>query len=161
MTHICLSKLTFNGSDNGLSPGRRQAIIWTNAGILFIWPPETNFSEILFEIHTFSFKKMQLKMSSEKWRPFCFGLNVFSSGIQLRIKRCWLLRNPGNGWNWRHFNHVKASTRLEITANYLWIKMTELLLSIDPSVNYTRLNCHLLLQRDLAYCWKICHTTRT
>ena len=24
------------GSDNGLSPGRRQAIIWTNAGILLI-----------------------------------------------------------------------------------------------------------------------------
>ena len=26
------------GSDNGLLPGLRQAIIWTNAGILFIWP---------------------------------------------------------------------------------------------------------------------------
>ena len=32
--HICVSKLTIIGSDNGLSPGRRQAIIWTNAGIL-------------------------------------------------------------------------------------------------------------------------------
>ena len=31
VTHICVSKLTFIGSDNGLSPGRRQAIIWTNA----------------------------------------------------------------------------------------------------------------------------------
>ena len=26
------------GSDNGVSPGRRQAIIWTNAGIFFIGP---------------------------------------------------------------------------------------------------------------------------
>ena len=26
------------GSDNGLSPGRRQAIIWTNAAILSIRP---------------------------------------------------------------------------------------------------------------------------
>ena len=34
VTHVCASKLTINGSDNGLSPGRRQAIIWTNAGIL-------------------------------------------------------------------------------------------------------------------------------
>ena len=34
------------GSDNGLSPGRRQAIIWTNAGILLIEPLWTNFSEI-------------------------------------------------------------------------------------------------------------------
>ena len=29
--HICVSKLTIIGSENGLSPGRRQAIIWTNA----------------------------------------------------------------------------------------------------------------------------------
>ena len=34
VTHICVSKLTTIGSDNGLSPGRRQAIIWTNAGII-------------------------------------------------------------------------------------------------------------------------------
>ena len=31
MPHICVSKLTVIGLDNGLSPGRRQAIIWTNA----------------------------------------------------------------------------------------------------------------------------------
>ena len=54
------------GSDNGLSPGRRQAIIWTNAGISLIRPLRTNFSEILIEIHVFSFKKMRLKMSSAK-----------------------------------------------------------------------------------------------
>ena len=29
MTQICVGKLTIIGSDNGLSPGRRQAIIWT------------------------------------------------------------------------------------------------------------------------------------
>ena len=55
--HICVSILTIIGSDNGLSPGRRQAIIWTNAGILFIGPLEPNLSEILNEIYTFSFKK--------------------------------------------------------------------------------------------------------
>ena len=79
MTHICVGKLTIIGSDNGLSPGRRQAIIWTNDGILLIGPLGTNFSEILIEIHTFSFKKMHLKMSSWKWRPFCLGLNVLIS----------------------------------------------------------------------------------
>ena len=41
------------GSDNGLSPGRRQAIIWTNAGILLIGPLGINFSEILFETNIF------------------------------------------------------------------------------------------------------------
>ena len=39
MTLICVSKLTIIGSDNGLSPGRRQAIIWTSDGILLIGPP--------------------------------------------------------------------------------------------------------------------------
>ena len=76
VTHICVSKLTINGLHNGLSPGRRQAIIWTNSGILLIGPSGTNFSEILIGIQTFSFKKMHLKMSFAKWRPFCLGLNV-------------------------------------------------------------------------------------
>ena len=78
VTHICVGKLTIIASDNGLSPGRRQAIIWTNAGILLIGPLGTNFSEILVEIHTFSLNKMHLKMSSAKWRLFCLGLIVLN-----------------------------------------------------------------------------------
>ena len=78
VTHICVGKLTIIGSDNGLSPGRRQAIIWTNAGILLIEHLGINFSEILIKINTFSFKKMYSKMSSGKWRPFCLGLNVLT-----------------------------------------------------------------------------------
>ena len=39
-------------------------------------PLGTNFSEILIEIHEFSFNKMHLKMSSAKWRLFGLGLNV-------------------------------------------------------------------------------------
>ena len=76
VTHICASKLSIIGSDNGLSPDRRQAIIWTNAGLLLIGPLGTNFSEILIELLVFSFKKMRLKVSSAKRRPFCLDLNV-------------------------------------------------------------------------------------
>ena len=78
VTHICVSNPTIIGSDNGLSPSRCQAIIWTNAGILLIRPLGTNFSEILIEIHIFSFKKMHFKWSSGKWQPFCPGLNVLN-----------------------------------------------------------------------------------
>ena len=78
VTHICVGNLIIIGSDNGLSPGRRQAIIWTNAGILLIGPWGTNFSDILIGIRAFSFKKIHLKMSSAKWRPFCLGLNVLT-----------------------------------------------------------------------------------
>ena len=76
MTHTGVGRITISGSDNGLSPGRRQAIIWTNAVIWLIRHLGTNFGEIIIEIGTFSFKKMHLKMSSEKGRPFCLGLNV-------------------------------------------------------------------------------------
>ena len=82
VTHICVNKLTIIGSDNGLSPGRRQAIIWTNAELFLIGPLGINFSEILIEILTFSFKKMRLKVSSAKQRPFCLGLNVLTLAMQ-------------------------------------------------------------------------------
>ena len=51
VTHICVVKLTIIGWDNGLLPGRRQATIWTNAGILLISPLGTNFNGILIVIH--------------------------------------------------------------------------------------------------------------
>ena len=38
------------GSDGELSPGRRQAIIWTNAGILLIETLGANFSEIWIKL---------------------------------------------------------------------------------------------------------------
>ena len=59
--HICVSNLTIIASDNGWSPGRRQAIIWTSAGILLIGPLGTSFSETLVEIITFSFKKITVE----------------------------------------------------------------------------------------------------
>ena len=71
---------TIIASDDGLSPGRRQAIIRSSAGILLIHTFGTNFSEIVSEIQTFSFKEMHLKISG-KWRgrPFCLGLNVLTA----------------------------------------------------------------------------------
>ena len=60
-THICVGKLTIIGSDNGLSPDRRQTIIWTNGGTLLIGPIGTNFSDILIEILTFSFTECYWK----------------------------------------------------------------------------------------------------
>ena len=58
------------GSNNGLSPGRRQAIIWTNADILSNITQSThlNFKYNFFEI--FPFTKMHLNISSAKWLPF-------------------------------------------------------------------------------------------
>ena len=90
VTHICVSKLTIIGSDNGLSPVRRQAIIWTNAGILLIRPLGTNFSEMWIEILILSFMKIRLKVPSAKWRPFCLGLYVLNFHITNWCNYCHL-----------------------------------------------------------------------
>ena len=76
VAHICVSKLTIIGSDNGLSPCQCQAIIWTNTGILPIRPLGTKCNEIFIKIHAFSFKKLCLKiviceMAAILSRPQC------------------------------------------------------------------------------------------
>ena len=112
VTHICVSKLTIIGSDNGLSPGRRQAIIWTNAGILLIWTLGTNFSEILSKIHIFSFKKIHFKMSSGKRRPFCLGLNeVRMSQTTITKVLC----------QWKRPNFARNSTEYPSVEPYRWL----------------------------------------
>ena len=79
MIHKCVSTLAIPDSSNDLLPIRRQAIIWTNAGILLFGSLGTNFSEMLFEIQTFTFKKVNTKMLSVKWRPFCLRLNMLEN----------------------------------------------------------------------------------
>ena len=97
VTHICISDLTSIGSDNGLSPGRRQTIIRTDAGILLIRPLGTKFSEFLDEILIFSFKKMRLKVSSAKRQPFCLRFNklkqklVHRNGNVVILSKYWSL----------------------------------------------------------------------
>ena len=66
------------GSVNGLSPNRPQAIIWTNAVLLSVGHSGTNFWQIIFKSQTFSLRKMHLKMSSGKCRPFGLGLNLLN-----------------------------------------------------------------------------------
>ena len=95
MTHIWVSKITIIGSDNGLSSDQRQAIIWTIAGILLIGLLGINFSEILIEIPTFSFKKVSLKVSSAKRRPFCLGL--IESTLHLKFKQAISI---DSSWHW-------------------------------------------------------------
>ena len=58
--HICISKLTIIGSDNVLLHVRRQAFIWTNAGVLLIGPLGINFSEILTVWHKTKFGSQKL-----------------------------------------------------------------------------------------------------
>ena len=95
MTHICVGNLTITGSGNGLSPGRRQAITWTNAGILLIGPLGTNFSEILIGIQN-AFESVVCEMASMLSRPQCVNCvltvpgehahDVHSSSLKLPMR---------------------------------------------------------------------------
>ena len=70
VTHTCVIKQTIIGSDNSLSPCLSQGIIWSNVGILLIRTLGTNFSEIINEIHKFSFGKAILKCRLENGGHF-------------------------------------------------------------------------------------------
>ena len=118
VTHICISKLTIIGSDNGLLLSRHQAIIWTNAGILLIWTLETNFSAILHGIHTFPFKKMHLKISSGKLQPFV-SASMFQGWIStscgISVARDNSLWPSDTVWR-----HRPWSTLVEVMESYLF-----------------------------------------
>ena len=121
MTHIFVSKLTIIGSDNGLSPDRRQAIIWTNAKILLIGPLGTHVSETLIEIHSFSFQENEFEMSSGKGRPFCLGLNLLNA-------------------SWRHDAHTLSALPGFCDSKAIghwWISLTNLQLSWSFCCCYT------------------------
>ena len=75
------------GSDNGLSPIRRQAIIQCNAGLTSIEPLETKCNEILIRIQTFSFTKMHLTLSSAKCRRLCPGGDELMTGLLLYYRK--------------------------------------------------------------------------
>ena len=136
VTHTCFRNLIIIGSDNGLATTRHQAIIWTNAGILWIGPLRTNFDEILREILTFSFKKIRLNVSSVKRRPFCLGLNVsihdmitnipHNLAYYLDVSYNPLITQPAPGLHTLHagnqYQHVETQTKWPaLCRQHLWL----------------------------------------
>ena len=115
VTHICVGNLTIISSDNGLLPGRRQTVFWTNAGKLLIGPLGTNFSEILIKIHKFSFKKMHLKMLSGHLWPFCLSLDVLKKAIVLFVSL------PIIWWSWRNLAAIMLQTRVGVLNLLHWL----------------------------------------
>ena len=121
VTHICVSKITIIGSDNGLSLDRRQAIIWTNAGILLIGPLGTKFREILIEMLTFSFKKMRLKVLSARRWPFCLALNVLKvhlghNGLKVQLYGVNAQLMPQRIKKFRNFLFIECIFSINFTA---------------------------------------------
>ena len=76
VTHICLSKLIITGSDNGLSPCWRRAIIWSNAENIVNWTPgyklQWNFNgNLCIFIQENAFENVVRKLDAFSCRPQC------------------------------------------------------------------------------------------
>ena len=60
------------------------------------WPLGNKLQWTFDQAHTFSFKKMHLKLSSVKWRPFCLGPNVLNIVVEEKntnhYQTCWIAR---------------------------------------------------------------------
>ena len=93
---ICISKLTIIGSDNGLSPGRHQAIIWTKAGMLLNGPLATNFSESLIQNSQIFIQEYAFESVVYKWWLFCLGLNVLNSSRSTDVNGIMEIHQPSD-----------------------------------------------------------------
>ena len=89
MTDICVGKLITIGSDNGLSPGWRQAIIRINAGILAIWSMGTNFSEMLSKLKHFHSRKCIWKCRLFVSALMCW--NVYLWTFYIFNRHCYVI----------------------------------------------------------------------
>ena len=105
VTHICVSKLTIIGSDNGLLPGRHQAIIWINAGILLIVPLGTNFISILYRnsnifIQENEFENGVCEMASILSQPQCVMWELHESTFRITGSLVWRICYSGGKPQW-------------------------------------------------------------
>ena len=123
---MCFSKINIIGSDNGLSPGRRQAIIWTNTKMLLIGSMDTNFSEILIGIHIFPSRKC--------WFYWYYSnqANLTDTDTSHALKK-QLVRLYGSMHIWLYKTYNETSTKwrkkyenfIKICSSVWWIRQVQ------------------------------------
>ena len=83
VTHICVCNLTIFGSENGLlAPSHYLNQSW----IIVNWTPRNKFSEMLIEIHSFSFKKIHFEMAAILSQPQCVKVADISGAVDLQLQ---------------------------------------------------------------------------
>ena len=99
VTPICVGEISKINSNSGLLPGRCQAIILANGGILLIGPLGTNISGILIEILAFSETVWNVcKTTTILHRVQCVSLIcIFHIYVFHRQQPCWISSLPGAG----------------------------------------------------------------
>ena len=114
ITNICVFYVTIIASDNGLSPGRCQTIIWINAGILLIGALGTNFYEIQICPFKKSTWKRDLRNSVHFSRP-----QFINTENSLLLPQCVLCHWGGHPI---HSSHYPAEVRKWQMRTYIRIK---------------------------------------
>ena len=119
VVHICTAKLTIIGSDNGLSPGQHQAIIWTNAAIMMLIESlRIKFSEILIKIQTFPLRKITFQnvvyeMLSISSQPQCVNqvsASHLCKDVSLTLGQSYVPMRKLMGWVLGHLKCWSSST---------------------------------------------------
>ena len=127
--HVWISKWTIIGSaDNGLSPGRHQAIFWTNTGILSMGHLGTNFNEISLKksyifIQENPFENVVWKMVAilswplllqafifcttytHMYMCMCMYIHIYFYVRCCPVMRCFIIQNIHNG---HHIVHLSV-----------------------------------------------------
>ena len=117
VTHICVRNMNVIGSNNGLSPRRHQAIIWTNDGILLIPPPFIN--QLQWNLHGNSHSLIQevlivwkiVAILSRSCRETCRLMYVYWTDR-------WLVSKSGIKWILDNYRHVSLR-------NYMYQLVTQ------------------------------------
>ena len=121
MTHICIGKLTIIGADNGLSPGRRQVIIWTCWNIVnwtlrnkLHWNFNRN-SNIFIQEN--ALESVVCEMATILSRPQCVNVRVFAMMYKLSRR----IGPHYNGtWLYMHKDFVFFLCITEFSLHSVW-----------------------------------------
>ena len=106
LRHICVNKLAVIGSDNGLSPGRRQTVIWTNAGILLFVTLGTNFTETWST--SIFIQEMHWKCHLENGGHFVSASMCWMNVVLTKYKKLYKQRYGRNACKWSSATAMSA-----------------------------------------------------
>ena len=102
LNHPIVTQLAIIDSDDGLSPGRRQSIIWTSAGILLVWTLRTklmwnsNRNSYIF-IQENAFENIVCEMSAILSRPQYVNVLILSDAYTFQ----WTASSMLQAMDWR------------------------------------------------------------
>ena len=180
VTHICVSQLIIIGSDNGLSPDRRQAIIWNKWWNIVIWTLGKKFQwnlnrNLYIFIQENAFENVVWKLAVILSRPQCVKSYqlfpccwppLWRSSLCSRVSLLWAQTT----W-WtntplfiasRHYNRRTYAYNYTLTKmssfrrnSHHWFLTTSSAASDENFVKMTTLlfQCICICSRVILYCW--------